>query len=71
MPEEEITANGSQSYTRVEHLRYAISMYLQFCLTQCSRRHKQMHVDQVHCKHPGCGKIFYRLDLLQRHEERQ
>jgi uncharacterized Zn-finger protein len=42
-------------------------------LTRDPRRHQQNHAKEeaIVCGYPGCGKPFYRLDLLQRHEERQ
>jgi hypothetical protein len=46
----------SKSYTRAEHLR----------------RHKKNHTpdDALMCEVPGCGKVFHRMDLLVRHQER-
>jgi hypothetical protein len=37
------------------------------------RRHQKNHAqdDTLVCDVPGCGKTFYRIDLLNRHQERQ
>jgi hypothetical protein len=37
------------------------------------RRHQKNHAqdDALVCDVPGCGKVFYRIDLLNRHQERQ
>jgi hypothetical protein len=37
------------------------------------RRHQKNHAqdDALVCDVPGCGKTFYRIDLLHRHQERQ
>ncbi|KAL6161437.1 hypothetical protein ACJQWK_08714 [Exserohilum turcicum] len=45
-----------KSYTRAEHLR----------------RHKRNHApdDALVCEVSGCGKMFHRMDLLVRHQER-
>jgi len=39
----------------------------------CSRRHQKNHAtdSSLQCDYPGCGKPFFRLDLLQRHQDRQ
>lgn len=39
---------------------------------QC-RRHQKNHAQDgaLVCEFPECGKTFYRIDLLQRHQERQ
>ena len=45
-----------RSYTRAAHLR----------------RHQRNHTQSaLVCRQPGCEKIFYRADLLERHEQRQ
>jgi len=39
----------------------------------CYRRHQKNHAqeDALVCEYPDCGKTFYRVDLLHRHQERQ
>ncbi|CAA9962644.1 Zn-finger protein [Pyrenophora teres f. maculata] len=48
--------NCGRSYTRAEHLR----------------RHQKNHAqdDALSCEFAGCDKVFYRMDLLLRHQER-
>ncbi|KAF2634247.1 hypothetical protein P280DRAFT_494410 [Massarina eburnea CBS 473.64] len=36
----------------------------------CERHQKNHAQDALLCDFPGCGKPFYRIDLLQRHQER-
>lgn len=52
-----LTCDDLQIFTRAEH----------------RRRHELNHNPDAtyRCSQPGCGKSFHRLDLLQRHQERQ
>ncbi|QIW99913.1 hypothetical protein AMS68_005431 [Peltaster fructicola] len=42
------------------------------CGKACTRRHKKNHSPgMLPCDYPGCGRSFFREDLLQRHKQRQ